>query len=359
MATHRICFTGMDRAEEEALASLFNRLNAKLGNPFTLATEAEADILVVDVDSIYGHMTWLRMHNRSDLTVVALSHRESNESDHTLLRPVDEARMGPLLQILAGAAVPEASPAPDVVPAKPKADAPSPARPPTPEPPAPVAPAPAEAEPPRAVEATVQLAQPEPAPVIPQRDPELGDYLTPGALPGPVRLDIDGAPPLVIDPGAQAYLGPAQLKGFIPYCKRVIRADDWQPVPAGEVALLASRLGSPQPWGRLAWLHGLVSGQGMLREGLAADDRFQLLKWPQIEREYPKHFRIATAMMKGPQTVAEIAQASSTAPEEVADFVNASLAAGQAERVQNEPAQQSEPAARGGLLGKLKGLRGN
>mgnify|MGYP002623719898 CR=1 FL=1 len=48
MAKHRICFTGMDRAEEEALASLFNRLNAKLGNPFTLATEAEADILVVD-----------------------------------------------------------------------------------------------------------------------------------------------------------------------------------------------------------------------------------------------------------------------------------------------------------------------
>ena len=224
---------------------------------------------------------------------------------------------------------------------------------------APAAAAPAEAGTPRAEEATAPDVPPEPAAVIPQRDPELGDYLTQGALPGPVRLDIDGAPPLVIDPGAQAYLGPAQLKGFIPYCKRVIRADDWQPVPAGEVALLASRLGSPQPWGRLAWLHGLVSGQGLLREGLSADDRFQLLKWPQIEREYPKHFRIATAMMKGPQTVAEIAQASSTAPEEVADFINASLAAGQAERVRNEPAQPAEPAARGGFLGKLKGLRGN
>ena len=104
-----------------------------------------------------------------------------------------------------------------------------------------------------------------------------------------------------------------------------------------------------QPLARLQWLGGLLSGE-------AADGRYLLKKWPQTEREYPKHFRIATVMMKGPASVAEIAEASGVAPEEVAGFINAHLATGHAEAVAGEPSPPHEPPSKpSGLFGRMRG----
>ena len=126
------------------------------------------------------------------------------------------------------------------------------------------------------------------------------------------------------------------------------------------------------PDGRIAWRHpreawtharpkstsdgGCVwsPGNGGL-VGLDPQGRFQLNKWPQTEREYPRHFRIATQMMRGPATVAEIAEASGVPAADVADFVNANLATGFAEPVVEVPdAADEAPRARGGLLGRLR-----
>jgi hypothetical protein len=84
--------------------------------------------------------------------------------------------------------------------------------------------------------------------------------------------------------------------------------------------------------------------------GFDPEGRFVLSKWPQTEREYPRHFRIATAMMKGPSTVAEIAAASSVPAADVIDFINASLATGFAE-------QSGDGGKSGGLLDRLRGSR--
>src|SRR3546814_850532 len=82
---------------------------------------------------------------------------------------------------------------------------------------------------------------------------------------------------------------------------------------------------------------------------------YKLNKWPQPEREYPLHFRIATAMMKGPATLAEIAGASGMPVADVADFVNASLATGFADIAPNTPPEPAEPAKPTGLFGRLRG----
>ena len=79
---------------------------------------------------------------------------------------------------------------------------------------------------------------------------------------------------------------------------------------------------------RLAWLCGLTLGNGQLLPGFTAARKFQLTKWPQIEREYPKHFRLATVMMKGPALAKEIAEAAGVPVTEVVDFVNAGLMTG-------------------------------
>ena len=105
---------------------------------------------------------------------------------------------------------------------------------------------------------------------------------------------------------------------------------------------------------RLLWFCALQTGKGRLMPGFDADARYRLLKWPQTEREFPKHFRIATAMMKGPATLEEVTATCGVTATEVADFVNANLATGYAEPYR-EPEPEPEPQKSGGLFGRLRG----
>ena len=115
----------------------------------------------------------------------------------------------------------------------------------------------------------------------------------------------------------------------------------------------ATALGAAQPLARLQWYGGLLAGQGKLLPGFDPAAQYKLTKWPQTEREFPKHFRVATAMMKGPATLDEVATASGVPLEDVIDFVNANLATGFAEVVSDEP-EPAEPQ-KGGLFGRLRG----
>lgn len=340
MATRNtLCFTGMDAADEAALKDLFAKASARLGGRWLLAPEAEADTLVVDVDSIYGHMAWLKVHN-SGRTVVALSTSPNAEADRVLVRPVDEDALAALLADIEGVEAPAGRARPEPVRAAPEPD-----RIPEPAAPAP-APAPAAAAPPP------PAPEPEPEPE-PLRDPMLADYLQRGALPGPVKLELPGAPVLALDPQHQQYAGPAALKPLIPYCRAVIQREDWVAITPAELEKLKAA-NSVQPAVRLLWLFALVHGEGRLAAGYDPQKKFRLVKWPQIEREYPKHFRIATVMMKQPATLTEVAEQSGATLAEVTDFVNAYLAIGTAEM--EVPPAPVEAGQKSGFLGRL-GIR--
>jgi hypothetical protein len=112
--------------------------------------------------------------------------------------------------------------------------------------------------------------------------------------------------------------------------------------------------GAAQPLARLLWFCALQAGKGKLMPGFDANAQYRLLKWPQTEREFPKHFRIATAMMKGPATLEEVSAACGVPVPDVADFVNANLATGYAEPYR-EPEPEPEPQKSGGLFGRLRG----
>ncbi len=331
------CFTGMEPEEREQLHALFDAANAATGNGFKLGDERQADVLVVDIDSIYGQMTWLRAR-QNEHTVIPLSAGSRSEPGLTLARPVSEAALTELMRTLLA----------DTPPAKrsaPSAPATAPAT------------APAAAPVKVAVESVpvdTQPAQPAPPPP-PPRTPRLGDYLMPGALSQPVRIVRSGAEPLVLDPETRVYFGPGSLKALLPFCQGDMPESELQPLDAAAFAEVVKK-GGAQPMARLRWLFALVSGEGHLAEGYAMDERFSLSKWPQIEREFPKHFRIATAMMKGPATIAEIAETSTAPIAEVIDFVNANLASGFAQ-VERVPEPEPEQAGKGGLFDRLRGKR--
>src|SRR3569832_174026 len=91
----------------------------------------EAQGLVIDMDSMYGHMSWLKAHN-SGKTTVGVTVSSRSETDHLLARPVTVEALVALLSTLgqqaAGDAPPPRIDIPEAVPAPKPSPAPEPAK---------------------------------------------------------------------------------------------------------------------------------------------------------------------------------------------------------------------------------------
>lgn len=333
--------TGMDSATESALRSAFSDANARLSGRWQLVPESQADYVVVDMDSMYGPMSWLKLH-AAGKTVIGLTSAERTQADHRLPKPTDADALFALLRELGGGAEAVAAPAPAAPAPPPPPRAPEPATPAAPA--APVAPAA-----PTAVEDAGTAA---PAPVLEDGPRPFAHWLRDG-LGGRRRLRR-GELTVLIDFDQRQYHAGTALKPLAPLFEGTVAADDFEPVSEAQWAEESARRGDAQPLTRLIWFGGLLAGHGALPDEYPADQKFRLVKWPQTEREYPKHFRIATVMMKAPATLAEVVEASGVTASEVADFINANLATGYAEAVR-EPEPAPEPAKPGGLFGRLRG----
>ena len=377
-------FTGMDSATEAALTAAFEQANERLGKPWQLLPEVEAEHVIVDMDSVYGPMSWLRLH-AAGKQVIGLTSAARTQTDFHLGRPFDADGVVGLLQAIApqagvpapAAVLPWTSPAKASVPS---GMSPSPApqdllpeEHPLPvdeeaeaPPPAPGLPGSVEAgtlAPTTIAPATIAPSQvaPAPAPSTPARMPppprELGlaDWLAPGTLRGRLRYRNSGSQPLLIDADARHYYATVALKPLATAFDGVAAPSDFESVDAATWARETAALGAAQPLNRLQWYGGLLAGKGVLFPEFDPAGRYKLSKWPQTEREFPKHFRIATAMMKGPATLDEVATASGVPLTDVIDFANASLVTGFAEFVPEpspEPVESPKPA---GLFGRLRG----
>ena len=363
-----LCFTGFSRDDQAKAQQLFAQANADSGGSFELANENDAQVLVIDMDSMYGHMTWLKAQG-SGKTTVGLTSGDRCETDYLLKSPMSAEALRTLLAQLGkglGASAPPAAapaPAPAAAPAEaasPRTTGPQaalgtsileqaararitgqqqamPARTTGPQAAMPRTtgqqPAtPATDEPARvghaqdymAAMTTGQMAALNTVP----HEPRISDYLPSNMLGGPAKLHSPGAPVLALDPGTQTYTGSAALKPLLPYIEAVIRENQLEAISHTEFEEIQAAGGGPQPYMRLLWLCGLVVGKGHLLPGYAANKKFVLTKWPQIEREFPKHFRLATVMMKGPALVSEIAEQAGVPESEAVDFVNAGLVTG-------------------------------
>ena len=347
--------TGMDPATEADLKTAFAEANRASGDRWQLVPDADADYIVVDMDSMYGPMSWLRLHGIGK-TVIGLTTSQRTQTDFLLPRPFTVADLAKVLDAIAAqAADPVAATVKseqlDEAVSIPEHEAATGAAVPSGLTPAP--------------QATDQLPEeqpmeahpepvPTPAPPAPARDPVFSDWLAPQMLSGRLRYQRDGGPVLLIDADARQYHGPGGLKPLADYFAGNVRAEDFTPADDQAWTAEAGKLGAPQPLARLAWYGGLQAGGGNLLPGFDPQGKYHLTKWPQTEREFPKHFRIATAMMKGPATLPEIAEASGVPESDVADFVNANLATGFAEPW-SEPAPEPTDAGKPGLFGRLRG----
>lgn len=346
--------TGMDSKTQAEVSTAFKAANAELGNHWTLVADDNADYVVVDMDSLYGPMSWLRLH-AAGRKVIGLTSVEKSQTDYRMMRPVNASDFAVLLSEIAGdTPPPQAASTPAPAPGERTPDVQAPSEGETESDLIEAAPM---ISMPAAVSAPAPAPEPEPTPAAPlPPDRPLASWLAGNGLERRVRLQRGGGSVLLIDPRSNVYHGPATLKPLTGYFEGALLIEDFETPDAAAWESEAAKLGTAQPLARLQWLGGLLAGGGELLPGNSPDSQYRLTKWPQTEREYPKHFRIATAMMKGPSTLAEIVAASGVDRAEIADFINANLVTGYAERVlptTPEPEPSTKPGS--GLFGRMRG----
>jgi hypothetical protein len=347
--TRTIAVTGASEQDAARIAALLDKHRSKLSTPWESGEAAHADLLVVDIESTYGQMDWLRARSRGRLVIAYTSAAEPLEPEFSLRKPVVSSDLVALLNRISenmGNGKAEATPM------RP-ANAESYEAPPAPK-----------AEVVRIAErkAAANLADAKPIAVVVEgpaeikvshpetyRVDELLNVLD--AADGPVRLVHEGLPSIIIDPVRQRWYAGVALKALWDWAKLPLRRSELIHLNAAEFAAAIEILPA-QPFSRLTWFAHLARSEGQLDAGLPADGRYRLMRWPQVEREFPKHFRIATAMMSGSATVEDIAAQSKAGAADVVEFINAYNALGYVECEALLPV--TSPGDRSGLLDRVR-----
>lgn len=440
MKSLTLALVSMEPEDVTEFRRLFGKLRSQLTANWKLVDAADADLNIVDVDSIYGHMDWLQLTGNGQRTAILTAAEYADESDLVFYKPLQADN---LLGVLGAAAV-ELGGMPlstaDNEPPSAAADDPGPrrgTRPPATDQPAqqsdpgpdadeviaadelgpalpgleevsvdpssddkpellspsdiefyadPETPAPAESgvgsdsgpvmkshsRPQPEPQADLKPPRPHPAPK-PESDhdtapslvadtteaedepaieqPEtVADWLLAGQFDGPARVAM-GDEAWVIDPAADVYYGPAKLKPFTQALAQPVAAL----ADVDAAALESARGGDSMPLARLRWYAGLLASPGHLGGDLDPASSYKLTRWPKIEREFPRHFRIATAMLKQAGSIAELAAASGAPEGDVADFINAGWVIGIVEQPGSETSD--EPQRRGRVMSRLRNLR--
>jgi hypothetical protein len=299
----RLAIQGASAEDAAQMREMLEQAKAVLSSAWRVHDGDDAELLIIDVDSVYGHMDWLRAHHSR--LVAAFTAHASDEYELMLHKPMT---LDNFVEVLDNAA--ERTP-----------DHREPAPVPAAAPPAPKS---------KAKPAPVVAAPPPPPPPPPAELPgerRLVDWLSDGALVAAVRIHSAGAADLVLDPAHKNYYVEGSLRALAPHCVRTVAHEELHEVNPVDLARLQAS-GKGQPYSRLLWLGHALGSAGHLAAALSINARYKLSRWPQIEREFPKHFRIATVMMKQPATLAEVAEQSGATLEDVIDFTNAYHAIG-------------------------------
>jgi len=211
---------------------------------------------------------------------------------------------------------------------------------------------PAEAEP-----VVPGLSLPTATPPLPPGEDAIGSlpqYLEEGAIGGPTRLALEGAPDLVLDPKQRLFHAEGDLTALAPYCSAVLPRRDLRAV--NSVELSAARNRSPgRAYQDLLWLHALLGSEGRLASHLDPGGSFRVTRTVAVDPAFRQHGAIAGAMQSSAR-LHEIAAAAKAPMERVFDVVNAYDAVGLLEWTPRRPRHASEPAATGqrGLFARLR-----
>jgi hypothetical protein len=277
-----------------------------------LAATTHAELVVIDVDTVAGHAEWARATSGAAKLAAYTRNRKLQGGELVLSKPLRTRDLADLITRLREGM--NASASNDEVP-PPAANIPHPPEP------AHKRPAGADTSAGADIEDTRQSTAS--APVEGHASTSsagtLGECLLADDLIRPVSVQGVHGIFVCLDPERGVYTGSNELKPLQPLLDMPLEYAE----PLAADAIAEMRKQPPLPMSRLVWLAALCASPGELAPNLNPQARYGLIRWPPIEREFPRHLRIATSMMKGFATLKDIAVAAEAPANEVADFINA------------------------------------
>lgn len=298
MHTYGLAMTGFEAPAAAQIKKTLHDLDAE-ALYWHASDENSADLVLVGADSTWGHMSWLKLTGAGRLAVACSA--SVAEAPRSLPLPAQADALARLLRNVRSELGEQPRVTHHAAPllAEAVSDAARPVRP---------------------AEAGFPAAQPSatsaPAPTI-------ADMIA-DAMPATALLIEHQGMRLLIDPQSDRWYGESALK---PLAGLLARPSAEARTPTADELTGAQRIVG-QPLARLRWFVAYTRNAGLLPRGANLDSRLHLARWPVIEREFPRHFRIATAMMRQPATLATIASQVGVAPDEVANFARACQALG-------------------------------
>lgn len=365
MSRLKIALSELEASDADLFRASLGRLVTRLTHHWEWSDLAHADLVIVDMDSLFGHMAWLKAHGTGKQVITFARSGTVHGSDLVLGKPLDDGAFAAVLEQAAQVidtsdfAMRGAESSTPLAPASESVPAPVRVEPASLqlEPQHVAVPVVARSAPVSVMDLAAAADVPAAVPVMepePQREPEpdpvnVADMLV--RRPPAAAMRVTGCD-LIVDPERDVYYADAALKPLKEPLEREPSALRMLDVNA----LATARQSKPQPMARLRWFAGLVATPGVLAHGLRDDERYKLTRWPQTEREFPRHFRIATAMMKEAAIPADIAKASGVPLAEVIDYINASRAAGWLGIERDEPPPMEEESQQRGaaLLSRFR-----
>ena len=256
--TRTIAVTGASEQDVARISALLEKHRHKLSSPWESGRGGDADLLLVDIESMYGQMDWLRARSRGRLVVAYTSAAEPLEPEFSLRKPVVSSDLVTLLNRISenmGSGKAEATPMRPAnaesyeAPPAPKAEVVRIAE----RKPGAAAASPIELKPVAAVveaPAEIKVSHPET-----HRVDELLAVLD--AADGPVRLVYEGLPSIIIDPARQRWYAGVALKALWDWAKLPLRRSELIHLNAAEFAA-ATEILPAQQFSRLVWFAHLA-----------------------------------------------------------------------------------------------------
>ena len=292
----RFALAGLSENERTELTRLVARAGTTLDEEWTPHDgEGRADLVILDPEQFAGRVARVRaLNERTNFAVVIDAEAETPEAWLVLRRPltaqslVDVLNRASCCDVAATPACPKTA----VLPAAPAANEP-------------VAP-----------EETDTRASFH-APRAPRPCTDFNSLIQRG----PLVIERQGLPRLVVDPVAGNFHANAPLSRLEPYFLDLLKPSECRPLQSSRLEEM--RATAPgRPLVQLHWMSALLRSNGCLGAHLDPGGTFHVQRWMSIYGEYRKQYRIATMMLR-PLRLHEIARKAEAKMVEVFDVVNA------------------------------------
>src|SRR6185312_3969355 len=98
MSRLKIALSELETSDAELFRTALGRLTMRLSHYWEWADLAHADLVIVDMDSLFGHMAWLKAHGAGKQVITFARAGAVNGSDLVLAKPLDDKAFAAVLE---------------------------------------------------------------------------------------------------------------------------------------------------------------------------------------------------------------------------------------------------------------------